>query len=62
MDIVAKLRGERSLPRLETYVIDVIAGESDRDDLGAEEDTETLRTAKMSSTYIRMWLTQQKSK
>lgn len=62
LDIVAKLRGERSLPGLETYVIDVIAGESDRDDLGAEEDAESLRTAKMSSTYIRTWLTQQKSK
>jgi len=61
LDIVAELREEQSLPPLETYVIDVIAGESDRD-LGAEEPAESLRTAKMSSTYIRTWITQQKSK
>lgn len=39
-------------------MIDVIAGESDSSDLGAEEDMEKLRKAKMSSTYIRQWIVQ----
>jgi pantetheine-phosphate adenylyltransferase len=52
---VATLRGERELPRLATYVIDVISGETDQD-LAAEEDSEKLRTAKMSSTSIRAWI------
>jgi hypothetical protein len=43
------------LPRLATYVIDVISGEADQD-LAAEEDSEKMKTAKMSSTYIRAWI------
>jgi pantetheine-phosphate adenylyltransferase len=43
------------LPELATYVIDVISGETGQD-LAAEEDSEKLKTAKMSSTYIREWI------
>jgi len=45
------------LPALATYVIDVISGDRDRD-LAAEEDSEKLKTGKMSSTYIREWIAQ----
>ncbi len=55
MTTVAKLRGERGLGSLETYVIDVISGDGSGDLVG-EEDAERLRTAKMSSTYIRRWI------
>lgn len=59
--IVAKLRGERSLPALETYMIDVISSDAGND-LTAEENAETLKTAKMSSTYIREWIVQRTRK
>ncbi|KAN0123903.1 Nucleotidylyl transferase [Russula decolorans] len=50
---VDKCREENGLPRLRTFVIDVISHSSHR--LEAE-DVETLRQAKMSSTYIRQWI------
>lgn len=56
-EAIDKVRRERSLPPLKTYVIDVIAGDSGRD-LAEEEDAEALKAAKMSSTYIRQWIVQ----
>jgi pantetheine-phosphate adenylyltransferase len=50
---VDKRRGEKGLPRLRTFAIDVISHSSYR--LEAE-DVETLKQAKMSSTYIRQWI------
>lgn len=50
---VAKHRAEKSLPALETFVIDVISGQ---ESLENEEDAEKLKTAKMSSTFIREWI------
>lgn len=50
---VDKCREENGLPRLRTFVIDVISHSSHR--LEAE-DVETLKQAKMSSTYIRQWI------
>jgi phosphopantetheine adenylyltransferase len=50
---VDKCREEKGLPRLRTFVIDVISHSSHR--LEAE-DVETLKQAKMSSTYIRQWI------
>lgn len=52
---ISTLRGERHLPALATYVIDVISGDAEQD-LAAEEDAEKLKTAKMGSTYIREWI------
>jgi len=50
---VDKWREEKGLPRLKTFVIDVISHSSGR--LEAE-DVEELKEAKMSSTYIRQWI------
>lgn len=50
---VDKCRGEKGLPGLKTFVIDVISHSSPR--LEAE-DVEALKLAKMSSTYIRQWI------
>lgn len=50
---VDKWREENGLPRLRTFVINVISHSSYR--LEAE-DVETLKQAKMSSTYIRQWI------
>jgi pantetheine-phosphate adenylyltransferase len=50
---VDKCRDEKGLPPLKTFVIDVISHSSGR--LEAE-DVETLKQAKMSSTYIRQWI------
>jgi pantetheine-phosphate adenylyltransferase len=50
---VDKRREEKGLPQLRTFVIDVISHSSHR--LEAE-DVETLKQAKLSSTYIRQWI------
>lgn len=50
---VDRCREEKGLPRLKTFVIDVISHSSAR--LEAE-DVEALKLAKMSSTYIRQWV------
>jgi pantetheine-phosphate adenylyltransferase len=50
---VDKCREEKGLPALKTFVIDVISHSSRRLDV---EDVETLKQAKMSSTYIRQWI------
>jgi len=50
---VDKCREEKGLPRLRTFVIDVISHTSHR--LEAE-DVEALKRAKVSSTYIRQWI------
>jgi len=50
---VDKCREEKGLPPLKTFVIDVISHSSRRLDV---EDVETLKQAKMSSTYIRQWI------
>lgn len=55
---IAKLRDERGLPSLETFVINVISDDGGGGLIG-EEDAERLRTAKMSSTYIRRWIATQ---
>lgn len=50
---VHKLRAEKSLPALETFVIDVISStEASVDD----EDAEVLKNTKLSSTFIRQWI------
>lgn len=54
---VATVRSEKGLPPLETFVIDVISAVSA--DLGTE-DAEALKNAKMSSTYIRQWIYEQR--
>jgi pantetheine-phosphate adenylyltransferase len=51
---VAKVRGDRSLPTLTTFIIDVISGNAD--ELAGEEDAEKLKVAKIGSTYIRRWI------
>ncbi|PCH37862.1 Nucleotidylyl transferase [Wolfiporia cocos MD-104 SS10] len=52
-------RKEKSLTALETFVIDVIsATESSVDD----KDAEVLKNTKMSSTFIRQWVIEQRSK
>ncbi|KAF8590087.1 Nucleotidylyl transferase [Ramaria rubella] len=56
---IASLRAEKSFPPLATFVIDVISAVSA--DLGTD-DPETLKNAKMSSTYIRQWIYEQNSK
>ena len=56
---VAKLREEREMPPLQCFVIDVISMTSSNLDA---EDMEMLRQQKMSSTYIREWLAQNRTK
>ncbi len=51
--VVAKRREEQALPPLRTFVIDVISATEASVDA---EDAAVLRTAKMSSTYIREWI------
>ncbi|KAL1944709.1 hypothetical protein VTO73DRAFT_3139 [Trametes versicolor] len=50
---IAKRREEQALPALRTFVIDVISATEASVDA---EDAAVLRTAKMSSTYIREWI------
>lgn len=54
---VAAIRAEKSLPPLKIFVIDVISSVSS--DLGTD-DPETLKNAKISSTFIRQWIYEQK--
>lgn len=49
---VDKWRKEKDLPSLETFVIDVISAKEILD----SDDAETLKQAKMSSTFIRQWI------
>jgi pantetheine-phosphate adenylyltransferase len=50
---VDKIRREKALPPLQSFVIDVISSES----ANLEGDSaEALKQAKMSSTYIREWI------
>ncbi|TFK92298.1 Nucleotidylyl transferase [Polyporus arcularius HHB13444] len=50
---IAKRREELALPALRTFVIDVISATESSVDA---EDAALLKTAKMSSTYIREWI------
>ncbi|KAI0636704.1 Nucleotidylyl transferase [Trametes polyzona] len=50
---IAKRRAEQGLSELRTFVIDVISATEASVDA---EDAAVLRTAKMSSTYIREWI------
>ncbi|EGN95506.1 hypothetical protein SERLA73DRAFT_186547 [Serpula lacrymans var. lacrymans S7.3] len=50
---IAKERASKSLPSLQTFVIDVISSKSEKLD---HEDVELLKQAKMSSTFIREWI------
>jgi pantetheine-phosphate adenylyltransferase len=52
---VAEHRSKKSLPPLQTYVIDVISATSPKLN---HEDAEMLKNTKMSSTYIREWIVQ----
>ncbi|KAI8989700.1 Nucleotidylyl transferase [Trametes punicea] len=52
---VHKRREEQGLPPLRTFVIDVISATEASVDA---EDAALLKTAKMSSTYIRQWIVQ----
>ncbi|KAI0362418.1 Nucleotidylyl transferase [Trametes cingulata] len=54
---IAKRREEQSLPPLKTFVIDVISATEASVDAG---DAALLKTAKMSSTYIREWIVKTK--
>jgi len=49
---IEKLRAEKSMPRLEVFVIDVISA----DNTDHVPDAETLMKIKMSSTAIREWI------
>lgn len=50
---IGKERARKSLPALQTFVIDVISPDSEKLD---HEDAELLRQTKMSSTFIREWI------
>jgi pantetheine-phosphate adenylyltransferase len=53
---VDKIRNEKGLPPLRSFVIDVISAT----DVNVNAlDTAALRQAKMSSTYIRQWIVDQ---
>ena len=54
---VDKRRKELALPPLRTFVIDVISATESSVDA---EDAALLKTAKMSSTYIREWIVKHK--
>lgn len=57
--LVHRLRQEKSLPPLHTFVIDVIsATEASVDD----KDAEMLKNTKMSSTFIRRWIVQNQTR
>lgn len=53
--IVENRRREKSLPLLKTFVIDVISST----EANLDGDADTLKKAKMSSTFIREWIVQQ---
>lgn len=55
---VDKIRRDRGLPPLRTFVIDVISHTDANLDA---EDAEALRKTKMSSTFIREWIVQQRN-
>ncbi|KAH7889630.1 hypothetical protein F5I97DRAFT_1845899 [Phlebopus sp. FC_14] len=50
---IDKERARKSLPALQTFVIDVISADSEKLD---HEDAEMLKQTKMSSTFIRDWI------
>ncbi|KAJ7582945.1 hypothetical protein C8J56DRAFT_1167953 [Mycena floridula] len=52
---IAEHRAKKSLPQLQTFVIDVISSTSACLDA---EDVDMLKQIKMSSTYIREWIVQ----
>ncbi|KAK7693749.1 hypothetical protein QCA50_003321 [Cerrena zonata] len=53
--MIEKHRREKSLPLLKTFVIDVISST----EANLDGDADTLKKAKMSSTFIREWIVQQ---
>ncbi|CAL1705139.1 unnamed protein product [Somion occarium] len=53
--MIEKLRREKNLPSLKTFVIDVISSEACIE----TEDPDILKKAKMSSTFIRQWIVEQ---
>jgi len=56
---IDKIRRDKGLSPLQTFVIDVI---SHSDAKLAADDAEALRKTKMSSTFIREWIVQQRNK
>ena len=57
--VVAKLRKEKNLSTLKTFVIDVISStESNLD----SDDIDALKKTKMSSTFIREWIVEKQKK
>ncbi|KAI6022730.1 hypothetical protein EDC04DRAFT_2869680 [Pisolithus marmoratus] len=54
---VAKERSRKSLPALQTFVIDVISPDSEKLD---HDDADMLRQTKMGSTFIREWIKSQR--
>ncbi|EKM55169.1 uncharacterized protein PHACADRAFT_94240 [Phanerochaete carnosa HHB-10118-sp] len=56
---IEQIRKDKGLSPLRTFVIDVISHSDAKLDV---EDAETLRKIKMSSTFIRKWIVQQRSK
>ncbi|KAF7796694.1 hypothetical protein EIP86_007877 [Pleurotus ostreatoroseus] len=58
-EAIEKHRKEKSLPPLHRFVIDVISHSDTNVDA---EDAEAMRRTKMSSTFIREWIVQQRNK
>ena len=56
---VDQIRRDKGLPPLRTFVIDVISHTDAKLDA---DDAEALRKTKMSSTFIREWIVQQRNK
>jgi len=54
---IAKHRKEKGFPELRTFVIDVISATAESID---DSDMTALRSAKMSSTFIREWIVEQR--
>ena len=57
--LVEKIRQEKGLSPLQTFVIDVISPSEWNLDA---EDADALRKTKMSSTFIREWIVEQRAK
>ncbi|GLB34701.1 putative cytidylyltransferase-like [Lyophyllum shimeji] len=57
-EAIATQRAAKSLPPLQTFIIDVISPDSARLD---HEDMDLMRRTKMSSTFIREWLANKKA-
>lgn len=56
---VAKHRAQHDLPALQPFVIDVISATNSNLD---DRDANLLKKTKMSSTFIRAWIAQKRTK